>query len=139
MQQERPLSSNIFTSWSYRTNVANFDMRIFEIKCYFRNLIGQFISFMVCLYTIFFQKVASSKLYIKSEALLPTSATARYHCLQLFYRVKQWMGENMITHEWRWTINIIAHEWRWTINIIAHEWGWTISNAICNHMNGAGQ
>ena len=47
MQQERCLSSNIFTSWPYCTNVANLDMRIFEIKCYFRDLIGQFISFMV--------------------------------------------------------------------------------------------
>ena len=48
MQQKRRLSSNIFTSWYYCTNVANLDMRTFEIKCYFRNLIGQFISFMVC-------------------------------------------------------------------------------------------
>ena len=42
------LNSDIFTSWSYCTNVANLSIRIFEIKCYFRNLIGKFISFMVC-------------------------------------------------------------------------------------------
>ena len=41
-------SSIIFTSWSYCTNVSNLDIKIFEIKCYFRNLIGQFISVMVC-------------------------------------------------------------------------------------------
>ena len=164
MQQERRLSSrsNIFTSWSYCTNVAKLDMRIFEIKCYFRNLIGQFISFMVCSrnrqdyiivqtisisiqnrdydrseftpesivsagqkalvyrpmykgkltdnldslrYTMFCQKVTSSKLYIKPEVLPPTSAAARYHCLWLFYKVRQWMGKNIKAHEWGWTIS----------------------------------
>ena len=107
------------------TNVANLNIRICEIKCYFRNLIGHLIGFMVCSrkrqdnrivhtisismqnrdydcsefplesivsagkkalvyrpmyrgkltdnldslrYTMFWQKVASSKLYIKPEA-----------------------------------------------------------------------
>ena len=38
----------LFTSWFYCTNVANLHIRIFEIKCYFHNLIVQLISFMVC-------------------------------------------------------------------------------------------
>ena len=48
MQQERHLSSTIFRSWSYCTNIAKLDIRIFEIKCYSHDLIGQFVSFMVC-------------------------------------------------------------------------------------------
>ena len=35
--------------------------------------------------TMFCQKLASSKLYIKPEVVPPTSAAARYHCIRVFY------------------------------------------------------
>ena len=42
---------------------------------------------------MFCQKVVSSKLYVKSEVLPPTAAD-RYHCLRVFYQVRQWAGES---------------------------------------------
>ena len=55
--------------------------------------------------TIFCQKVASSKLYIKSEVLPTASAAARYHCLWVFYQVRQWMRESIKAYEWGWTMS----------------------------------
>ena len=65
-------------------------------------------------YTMFCQKVTSSKLYIKPEVVSPTSAVARYHFIWVLYQVRQWMSESIKAHEWSWAITDTQMQQKYT-------------------------
>ena len=57
-------------------------------------------------YTRFQEKVARSSKFVEAQALPPTSASAGFHSLRVYYQVQEWRGKSghLIPEEWGWEI-----------------------------------
>ena len=55
-------------------------------------------------YPRYFQKVAANTSQVQPQNLPPTSATATYHSLRVYFQVQQWKGVDatMSMTEWEW-------------------------------------
>ena len=57
-------------------------------------------------YKRFQEKVVKSSKYVDAKDLLPTSASAKFHCLRVYYQVQEWRREagHLDPEEWGWEI-----------------------------------
>lgn len=55
-------------------------------------------------YKLFCEKVATNTCHVQPRTLPPTSASAKYHSLRVYYQVHQWKGtvDELDPAEWGW-------------------------------------
>ena len=55
-------------------------------------------------YSMFCDKLVSSKKQVKPEVLPPTSSTEKYHSMRVFCQVTQWKGREIDPTKWGWKV-----------------------------------